>query len=304
MRSALVGTTRTSARRPPAAAAPPCPAGAGRVDSRSAPRSVAVGMLCCTGGRRRPSWSAWKTSYLRQDGTGWVQWPYAPMRYAYATAAVSATEVTQSIPQAGHWLAVQLFYWYDAGFNVVPSSSRGRPNGRALRLGSRSRRSVTGPDARASGREGGEHLVGVASDSTPQSARTTLPAGSITNVERLMPMDFSPWVDPPTQTPYRSATEASASENSVNSRPYLSLENACATLGRHGSRPKPPRRGARASLLARRHVARKPAWCIRACRPWGRSRGRLADRADRRGGPSPAVPRQLELGRRYLPRSC
>ena len=108
----------------------------GSVDCRTTPRSVAVGLPTLYGRTATPQLVGWTTTYLRHNGTSWVQGPHAPMRYAYATstapaqqwmnasgAAVAPAAVAQSIPQSGHWLAVQLFYWYDAGFNVVASSS-------------------------------------------------------------------------------------------------------------------------------------------------------------------------------------
>ena len=96
---------------------------------------MAVGAPTLYGRTTTAQLVGWTTAYLRHNGASWVQGPYAPMRYAYATSTAPAQQwltasgapappgdVIQSIPQAGSWLAVQLF-WYDAGFNVVASSS-------------------------------------------------------------------------------------------------------------------------------------------------------------------------------------
>ena len=115
-------------------ATPPPVASLGRVTCNSTVRQVTVAAPTIYGRTTSSQLVGWRTSYMRWNGSTWIQGPYAPMRYAYATTAapasqwldtngaVAASSVAQSVPSGGYWLAVQLFYWFDANKNVVASS--------------------------------------------------------------------------------------------------------------------------------------------------------------------------------------
>ena len=113
---------------------PPTPT-PGLVTCNSTARQVSVAAPTLYGRTTSSQLVGWTTAYLRWNGSTWIQGPYAPMRYGYATTATPASQwldgsgtvagssVTQPLGSGGYWLAVQLFYWYDANHNVVASSN-------------------------------------------------------------------------------------------------------------------------------------------------------------------------------------
>ena len=107
----------------------------GTVDCSTYPRQATVGAPTIYGRTTTSQLVGWATMFMRHDGTTWVRGVVGPVRYAYATATAPASQwldasgapmgttsqlrVALSIPQSGYWLAVQMFFWYDANRNVV-----------------------------------------------------------------------------------------------------------------------------------------------------------------------------------------